>query len=149
MAQTYTIVSPSDVNLKPPPGVIPDFQDPFTVRPYWIVTAALGLITSGIFLALRMYTKIMIVKKCRWEDCTFIGHHLDCFPKTYLSQDMCCLGFVSLWCRSHLQRWRCSSNTSDLFRRLDIADFRSRERTGRRSSVESYRQRHGPTMAGT
>lgn len=72
MSQTYTVINPPDPALTPPPpGVIPDFQDPFTVRPYWIVTAALGLVSSGVFLALRMYTKIAIVKKCRWEDCTF------------------------------------------------------------------------------
>ncbi|KAL6721505.1 hypothetical protein ACLMJK_000609 [Lecanora helva] len=76
MSQTYTIVSPSDAALKPPPDVIPDFQDPFTVRPYWIMTASVGLVTTGIILALRLYTKIAVVKKCRWEDY------------------MCCLGFI-------------------------------------------------------
>ena len=69
MSRTYTIVSPPDPALTPPPGIIPDFQDPFTIRPYWIVTAALGLLLSGLFLALRLYTKIKIVKKLRWEDC--------------------------------------------------------------------------------
>ena len=69
MSRTYTIVSPPDAALTPPPGVIPDFQDPFTLRPYWIVTAALGLLVPGFFLALRLYTKIKIVKKLRWEDC--------------------------------------------------------------------------------
>ena len=69
MSQTYTVVPPADAALAPPPGVIPDFQDPFTLRPYWIVTAALGLAGTGLLLALRLYTKIAIVKRCRWEDC--------------------------------------------------------------------------------
>ncbi|KAL8768286.1 MAG: hypothetical protein Q9209_005425 [Squamulea sp. 1 TL-2023] len=70
MTQTYTVLSPPDPASTPPPGVIPDFQDPFTLRPYWIVTAALGLVATGIFLALRLYTKIVVVKKLRWEDYT-------------------------------------------------------------------------------
>ena len=72
MSQTYTVTGPPDAALKPPPGVIPDFQDPFTVRPYWTLTASLGLVATGIVLALRMYTKIAIVKKCRLEDCKFM-----------------------------------------------------------------------------
>ena len=69
MAQNYTILVPPDPALTPPPGIIPDFQDPFTLRPYWIVTTALGLLGSGFFLALRLYTKIAVVKRLRWEDC--------------------------------------------------------------------------------
>ena len=76
MSQTYSFTSPSDAAAVPPPGIIPDFQDPFSVRPYWIMTTAVGLVCTGIILALRMYTKIVIVKKCRWEDYT------------------CCLGFI-------------------------------------------------------
>ena len=76
MSKTYTLISPSDAAFAPPPGIIPDFQDPFSVRPYWIVTAAVGLVTTGILLALRLYTKIAVVKRCRWEDYT------------------CCLSFI-------------------------------------------------------
>ena len=69
MARTYTITSPEDVALDPPLNVNPDFQDPFTLKPYWIVTAALGLIATTFFMILRLYTKVFIVKKIRWEDC--------------------------------------------------------------------------------
>ncbi|KAL8851619.1 MAG: hypothetical protein Q9221_003456 [Calogaya cf. arnoldii] len=68
MPQTYTIQGPPDPALTPPPGVIPDLQDPFSLRPYWLVATALGLGASGILLALRLYTKIVIVKRLRWED---------------------------------------------------------------------------------
>ena len=73
MSQTYTIVSPPDPALTPPPGVIPDFQDPFTLRPYFIVASSVGLVVSGFALLLRLYTKIAIVKHCRWEDCKSSG----------------------------------------------------------------------------
>ena len=69
MSQTYTIVGPPDPALTPPPGVTPDFQDPFTLRPYFIVASSFGLVVSGFALLLRMYTKIAIVKHVRWEDC--------------------------------------------------------------------------------
>ncbi|KAL8820834.1 MAG: hypothetical protein Q9223_001026 [Gallowayella weberi] len=70
MALTYTIVSPPDPALTPPPGVIPDFQDPFSLRPYWIVATALGLIATGFLLTIRLYTKVVIVRRLRWEDYT-------------------------------------------------------------------------------
>lgn len=73
MSLQYILVSPPDAALTPPPGVIPDFHDPFTLRPYWVVTAALGLLFTGLFLALRLYTKISIVKRLRWEDCTLMS----------------------------------------------------------------------------
>ena len=66
---TYTTTAPVDVALPPPPGVIPDFQDPFTLRPYHNVAASLSLTFVSIFLMLRMYTKIRLVKECRLEDC--------------------------------------------------------------------------------
>ena len=66
---TYTITAPVDVALPPPPGAIPDFQDPFTLRPYHNIAASLSLTFASIFLILRMYTKIRLVKECRWEDC--------------------------------------------------------------------------------
>ena len=71
MSQTYTVTSPPDAALSPPPGIVPDFQDPFSLRPYYNVTASLGLVSTGIILGLRLYTKIAVVKECRWEDCKF------------------------------------------------------------------------------
>ena len=70
MSQRYSFLSPPDPALTPPPGIIPDFQDAFDLRPYYNVTASLGLVTTGLILILRLYTKIVIVKKCRGEDCT-------------------------------------------------------------------------------
>lgn len=69
MANTYTLTSPLDAALTPPPSVLPDFDDPFSLRPYWNVTVALGIIVTAFFLTLRIYTKLYIVKKIRWEDC--------------------------------------------------------------------------------
>ena len=69
MSHIYTITSPPIPALTPPPGVIPDFNDPSSIRPYFIVASSLGMVESGFLLILRLYTKIAVVKKVRWEDC--------------------------------------------------------------------------------
>ena len=67
--KTYLVVEPTDVALAPPPGVIPEFGDPFSLRPYQNVSMSLGLICSGIFLAARLYTKARVFRRFEWEDC--------------------------------------------------------------------------------
>ena len=76
MANIYTLTSPLNAALTPSPHIIPDFDDPFTLRPYWNVTAALGIIATAFFLILRIYTKVCIVKKTRWEDCRTLVRNL-------------------------------------------------------------------------
>lgn len=66
---TYTVVAPSNAALPPPPGIIPDFQDPYTLRPYNNVATSLGLIVAGTFVLLRMFTKLRVIRECKWEDC--------------------------------------------------------------------------------
>ena len=78
---TYTVTAPSDVALEPPPGVIPDFQDAFTLRPYNNVAMSMSITFASIFLILRLYTKIRLVKQCRWEDCKV----LESLPRTFLT----------------------------------------------------------------
>ena len=69
MSQTFTITIPPDPALTPPPGVVPDFNDPLSIRPYFIVASSLGMVASGFLLILRLCTKIAVVRKLRWEDC--------------------------------------------------------------------------------
>ena len=69
MSKAYTFTGPPDPALSPPPGIVPDFQDPFSLRPYYNLTASLSLLSTGFILVLRLYTKIVVVKQCRWEDC--------------------------------------------------------------------------------
>ena len=72
MSRPYSFNSPPDQAAFPPEGVIPDFQDPFSLRPYNNVTVSLGLVFASLFLGLRLYTKIRIVKECLWEDCRLL-----------------------------------------------------------------------------
>ncbi|KAI9794021.1 MAG: hypothetical protein M1816_006646 [Peltula sp. TS41687] len=60
--------------LKPPPGVTPNFVDPPTLRPYLIGTAVACGSVSGLFVLLRMYTKVFISRSFGWDDgFSFLG----------------------------------------------------------------------------
>ena len=140
MSQTYTVISPPDAALKPPPGVIPDFQDPFTLRPYFIVTASLGLVITGFLLILRMYTKIVVVRKCRWEDCMLEGYdmvrpmHKSLPIPRYVLPRLCKLAKMMPF-----QDRISISNHTAFLRRVACYDFRECKRKSRGPSMESYK----------
>ena len=69
---TYTIVSPPTPGLDPPDGVIPQFDHPFTLRPYTILTISAAIIITTTLVLARIYVKVYIVKKLLWEDYTCI-----------------------------------------------------------------------------
>lgn len=68
----YTFTAPPNPGLTPPPGIIPNFQDPFSLQPYTAVDIALCIILGTLLVAARMFTKIWVVKKFLWEDYTCI-----------------------------------------------------------------------------
>lgn len=55
--------------LRPPPGVTPNFVNPDSLRPYFIVTFAVCVTVTSIFVLIRVYTKTFIAKSQTWEDC--------------------------------------------------------------------------------
>ncbi|KAL6720661.1 hypothetical protein ACLMJK_002586 [Lecanora helva] len=67
-----TLPDPLSPALEPPPGVTPDFYDPFTLEPYNIVTVALCAALTSVLVIARVYTKVRIVKSMLWEDYTCI-----------------------------------------------------------------------------
>ena len=73
MAQNsnLALMDPSNMpGLEPPPGVIPNLVNPkdelFT---WWILMMCMCSISSTIFVFVRMYTKLALVKSHGWEDC--------------------------------------------------------------------------------
>lgn len=68
----YTVTSPPNPGLTPPPGVIPDFQDPYTLQPYLELECAAFIVITTAVVAARMFVKVRIVKKILWEDWTAI-----------------------------------------------------------------------------
>lgn len=69
---TYTLVSPPTPGLDPPPGVIPTFHQPYTLRPYAELTIALGIIITTCLVMARIFVKARVVRKFLWEDYTCI-----------------------------------------------------------------------------
>ena len=71
---TYTVTAPAHPALTPPPGVIPDFQGPYTLKPYTDLTIAGGIIITTCLVGARMFVKARVVRKFLWEDWTcFVG----------------------------------------------------------------------------
>lgn len=55
--------------MVPPPGVIPNFVDPPSLRHAATTMLALYLVLSMIVVLMRMYTKIFILRQMASEDC--------------------------------------------------------------------------------
>lgn len=71
---TYTITSPPNPGLTPPPGVIPNFDQPYTLLPYVELTIVGGIAISSVLIAARVFVKARLMKKgWLWEDYTCIA----------------------------------------------------------------------------
>ena len=61
--------------LEPPPGVIPNFSDAYTIQPYIVLTVMICIVVTTTLVFVRMYTKYRIVKSLGWEDCKWSGNY--------------------------------------------------------------------------
>ena len=61
--------------LTPPPGVIPDFVHPASIRKYNILCQAICLPLSTIFVCMRMYTRSYVSRNLGAEDCILLSLH--------------------------------------------------------------------------
>ena len=61
----------------PPPGVVPNLVNPFYQSTDFLVTYILCLAVSAIAAALRVFTKLYLMKQFRAEDCTL---YFPCYP---------------------------------------------------------------------
>ena len=68
----YTLTSPPTPGLTPPPGVIPNFHEPYTLQPYVALVIPACIIATTLVVGARMFVKIRIVKKLLWEDWTCV-----------------------------------------------------------------------------
>lgn len=55
--------------MAPPPGVVPNFENPESLRKWWILMMCMCMSFSTIFILLRLYTKLILIKSHAWEDC--------------------------------------------------------------------------------
>lgn len=55
--------------LAPPQGVTPDFRNPYSILPLVQITLVICIGVSSLFVILRLYTRLLIVRAHGWEDC--------------------------------------------------------------------------------
>jgi hypothetical protein len=55
-----------------PPGQTHNFHNPQTLTPSFLTTVVAGMVLSTLIVTVRIFTKICIVKKRHWEDCSIL-----------------------------------------------------------------------------
>ena len=82
--------------LSSPPGVVPNFTDPYTLRPFQALTIAQCIIVTTVVVLARLYTKQYLIKKRNWEDCR-LGNPTCYYYSLLLTRclDTCFLGWLS------------------------------------------------------
>ena len=55
--------------LPPPPGVSPDFANPHSDRPVLIIVGSMFVAIMLLFVSVRIYVKVNIVRKSSPDDC--------------------------------------------------------------------------------
>jgi hypothetical protein len=55
--------------LAPPPGVMSDFVNSYSLMPWIVGTATVCVVLTALVLALRMFTRAVIIKSVDWTDC--------------------------------------------------------------------------------
>lgn len=79
-------------SMAPPPGVTPNFINPYS-REKWVITCAVVcLFSSTLFVGARMFTKSIIIKSLDWADCKFLHPWWD-LPRLNLDRHLLhCVG---------------------------------------------------------
>ena len=55
--------------MLPPPGVIPNFDNPYSRGGTYTAVATTIMVAMFIFVACKLYTKSFIARKLGWDDC--------------------------------------------------------------------------------
>ena len=55
--------------LAPPPGVVPNFVNPYNQGPILLVIGSILIVLMAVLVSVRAYTKIYIQRKLAWDDC--------------------------------------------------------------------------------
>lgn len=58
--------------LPPPPGVVPNFENPPNMRTLCVAVEITGFLIGTVALCIRMYTRIFIIRRVSWGvDCQY------------------------------------------------------------------------------
>lgn len=58
----------------PPPGVVPDFENPQTLVPVILAVESVFTAIALIVFFIRIYTKSVILRSWKWDDCKWSEH---------------------------------------------------------------------------
>ena len=61
--------SPEIGGLPPPPGVIPNFTNPYSITTVGLAANILFLTLTTITTTIRCYAKLLVIRKQGWDDC--------------------------------------------------------------------------------
>ena len=65
--------------LEPPPGVSPNFTNPYSLRDIQVATASICVTIATLVIAARFVTKVATSKRVQLEECTFnLKQKVDC-----------------------------------------------------------------------
>jgi hypothetical protein len=64
--------------LQPPPGVVPNFIDPYTRGPMFIALSAVAIGIMYLFVVARFYCKFSLRHAVTWDDCELTGRAYTC-----------------------------------------------------------------------
>lgn len=76
------MATPAELNLllqspamAPPPGVTPNLVNPPVYWfKEWTLTAAVSITITTLFIMMRIYTKLFLIRNHAWEDCKPLVH---------------------------------------------------------------------------
>lgn len=81
---------------KPPPGVESNLVNPYSFGPAAITIGAVFFSLATLFVSVRVYTKLRLVKKAAYSDREYYKWHRQKAQKLTRSLVTCMLGYVSL-----------------------------------------------------
>ena len=91
--------------LAPPPGVIPNFVHPASIRKYNILCQAICLPLSTVFVCMRMYTRSYVSRNLGAEDCILLSLRSLSSSELISNRYMLCrMGRVSNQCHNRISR---------------------------------------------
>ena len=57
----------------PPPGLLPNFQDPPNLNSALIFTVTICMAVATVVVVMRMYTKLFLIRSVAYEDCELLN----------------------------------------------------------------------------
>ncbi|KAI9885609.1 MAG: histone deacetylase [Watsoniomyces obsoletus] len=71
MSSTMPPMSPDMLPaLKPPPGILPNFENPLSLRHRIVTVSTIFPVLAALFVAVRIYTRAFITRAVWWDDYT-------------------------------------------------------------------------------